>query len=86
MVLFAVSKKVSLVLSHLKTRLLQGRASKELFANFSKLLDYPQGVIFQQDGASPHFALSLRQYLKKTLRSRGLAGMMWSHGPDALQI
>ena len=37
---------------------------------FPKLRDYPQDVIFQQDGAPPHFAIPVRQYLNQKLGNR----------------
>lgn len=34
---------------------------------FPKLRDYPEDMIFQQDGAPPHFAIEVRQYLDRKL-------------------
>ena len=43
---------------------------------FPKLRDYPDDTVFQQDGAPPHFALPVRQYLNQKLGDRwiGRAG------------
>jgi len=53
---------------------------------FPKLRDYPENVIFQQDGAPPHFALPVRQYLDTKVPNRwiGRAGpISWpARSPD----
>ena len=37
---------------------------------FLKLRGYPEDMIFQQDGASPHYSLEFRQYLDRKLLRR----------------
>lgn len=53
---------------------------------FPKLRDYPADYIFQQDGAPPHFALPVRQYLDRKVPNRwiGRAGpVSWpARSPD----
>ena len=53
---------------------------------FPRLRDYPESMIFQQDGAPPHFALTVRHYLDFKLPNRwiGRAGpISWpARSPD----
>lgn len=37
---------------------------------FPKLRDYPDSMLFQQDGAPPHYAVTVRQYLDRKLPNR----------------
>ena len=39
---------------------------------FPKLWGYPESMIFQHDGAPPHYSVEVRQYLDRKLPGRGM--------------
>lgn len=53
---------------------------------FPKLRDYPENLIFQQDGASPHYANIVRQYLDRKLPNQWMGRGVQYHGLHVLQI
>ena len=57
---------------------------------FPKLRDYPEDMLFQQDGAPPHYAVVTREYLDMKLPNRwiGRGGhIAWpARSPDLTRV
>ena len=51
-----------------------------------QLDDLQTSVLYQQDGAPPHWGLHVRAFLNRTFPDRGLEGMAQFHGHPVHQI